>query len=118
MDLNRLTLATDIAADALEAAEDAVTLLRAELEAAEAAVLVADARYAAADAARGKAYVAAAARYVVEACDNCGSVEGLVRDRTWLLVEVTAEERTYVGEYLTRVEAYTAKRERELEVAS
>lgn len=59
---------------------------------------------------------AAAPRYIVEPCDNLGSIEGLVRDRTWAVVEVTPVRRECIGDYETRAEAYAAKRE--LEVAS
>ena len=54
-------------------------------------------------------------RYVVRACDNGGSVEGLVRDRTWLIVEKVKGEDGFtrervVADVLTRAQAYAIKR--------
>ena len=59
-----------------------------------------------------------APRFVVEACDNCGTVEGLNRDRTWLVMEVSPAGRVCVGDYDTRAEAYAGKRECDVEVKS
>ena len=59
-------------------------------------------------------------RYVVRACDNDGSVEGLARDRTWDVVEKTATTahgttEAVVASVLTRADAYAVKRRFEAE---
>jgi len=57
------------------------------------------------------------ARYVVRPIDNCGTVEDLVRDRTWGVFRITrrGEEGFLVAHLFTRAEAYTVKRELEAE---
>lgn len=47
-------------------------------------------------------------RFVVRPCDNDGTVEGLERDRTWLVWDRC--EQRYVSEHLTRKRAYEAAR--------
>lgn len=39
-------------------------------------------------------------RFVVRPCDNLGSVEGLVRDRTWQVYDTKSD--TYESEHVTR----------------
>jgi hypothetical protein len=54
-------------------------------------------------------------RYVVRPCDNDGSIEGLVRDRTWDVVCKDGAQEWPAATYPTRREAYAAKRELEEE---
>jgi hypothetical protein len=48
--------------------------------------------------------------YVVRPVDNCGSVEGLVRDRTWAVIEKCDGNERVVDELLTRSQAHAARR--------
>ena len=57
-------------------------------------------------------------RYVVQPCDNLGTVEGLERDRTWLVVLKSEGDEEVVAELSTRAAAYTYKQEREREAAA
>ena len=57
-------------------------------------------------------------RYVVRPCDNGDTIEGLERDRTWDVVCKDGAEEWTAATYLTRREAYAAKREMEGEVQS
>ena len=54
-------------------------------------------------------------RYVVRACDNYGSIEGLERDRTWDVICKARGEEHIMGTFLTRREAYAQRRSLESE---
>ena len=48
--------------------------------------------------------------YVVRPVDNCGAVKGLVRDRTWAVIEKCGGRERVVDELLTRSQAHASKR--------
>jgi hypothetical protein len=48
--------------------------------------------------------------YVVRPVDNCGAVKGLVRDRTWAVIEKFGGRERVVDELLTRSQAHASKR--------
>jgi hypothetical protein len=50
-------------------------------------------------------------RFIVRPCDNCGSVEGLVRDRTWVVIRKLGGEECVVADVPTRAQAYAISRE-------
>ena len=54
-------------------------------------------------------------RYVVRPCDNLGSVKGLKRDRTWVVVRKHDGQEQVVADLFTRKAAYEYKRQCERE---